>query len=657
VRNNTRSISNAETAAPCEDTSRSRLDAGTVRLRSRLFPLSIRASFVVILLVPLLIVMAVSSTVIAHQLSARRQAISDRQSSLTLDALLRARVDLYDEYIPSQAIVVARSYQVSPATLNSLLGVNVQTELVAARRAVDRQMIFGTTGAFHSDYAQLVRLRRAIDQATASGSEVATLFNHIGSEITDQWQDTFNNLSSAGASSDSSTTKSRLSALNSSFRAFTSGLGEENLQGGGSLETLLTATATPAQVQSLIVSHQQFVASTRSFPASLGPHGAAAWKTLTDGPVATRFATYVRMGIAAGLRQGAPPFATSSSEIGEIARVEVAWANSLTDVVLASSVDLRTATADQANSATHALIVTYALTFLLLVLALGAVLILSRQVRRPLDHIVAAATSVQEGELDIPALDESGPKELALASAAFNEMASTLRAVQAQAIALSGGDLDNPILRRQLPGQTGAALQTALNQLHRSVQAGEIEREALLERATRDSLTGLLNRGAALEALKLDLAAVRRSRGKLVLTLFFIDLDDLKTINDSIGHDGGDVAIRAVAEALRLTTRASDVIARFGGDEFVVGWLGNPDSDVPEELAKRISAHVAQSEIASPGGAVALACSIGVAVSESSDRTVETLIERADRALYEAKSDGRGQIRWSGRVAPAISVA
>ena len=54
-----------------------------------------------------------------------------------------------------------------------------------------------------------------------------------------------------------------------------------------------------------------------------------------------------------------------------------------------------------------------------------------------------------------------------------------------------------------------------------------------------------------------------------MLALFFIDLDDLKSINDSIGHDGGDVAIRAVSEALRLTTRASDVIARFGGDELV----------------------------------------------------------------------------------------
>jgi diguanylate cyclase (GGDEF)-like protein len=656
VRNNIRNIGKANSAVACHETSHSSSHAAD-HLGHRLFPLSIRTSFVVILLVPLLIVMGVSSTVVARQLSTRRQAESASQSSLTLDALLRARVDLYDEYIPSQAIVVARSYQVTPAALNSLLGVNVEAELLAARRAVDRQLPFVAGRAFHTEYAQLTRLRHAIDHSTASAGEVATLFNRVGSDLTSQWQDTFNDLSYADQSADSSTTKTRLTALDSSFDAFTSGLGEENLQGGGSLETLLTTTATPAQVQSLIVSHEQFVASTRSFPASLGPHGTAAWKTLAGSTVATQFGAYVQTGITVGLGHLPSPFATSSTQIGEIARIEVAWANSLTAVVLASSVDLRTATANQANSATQALIVTYALTFLLVVLALGAVLILTRQVRRPLDHIVAAATSVQEGELDIPALDESGPKELALASAAFNEMASTLRAVQAQAIALSAGDLDNPVLQQQVPGRTGAALQTALNQLHRSVQAGETERKALLERATRDSLTGLLNRGAALEALALDLAAARRSLGKLTLTIFFIDLDDLKMINDSIGHDGGDIAIRAVAEALRVTTRASDVIARFGGDEFVVGWLGNPDSDVPEELAKRISAHVALSEIVTPEGAVALACSIGVAVSEPSDRTVEELIERADRALYEAKTDGRGQIRWFGRTASAISLA
>ena len=653
-----RNKSNPDAAAPSEEGTSASSDAGAARhLRRRLFPLSIRTSFVVILLVPLLIVLAFSSTMVARQLSTRNQAESAHQSSLTLDALVRARVDLYDEYIPSQAIVVARSYDVSPAVLNSLLGMDVQTELVDTRRAVDQQAVFGPAGAFHTEYVQLVQLRSAIDSATASAGEVSALFNRIGSAIKDEWQSTFNHLSDTNAGSDSLTTKSRLIALDSSFGAFTAGLGEENLAGGGSLENLLTVTATPAQVQDLIVSREQFEASTRSFPELLGPLGATAWNSLTQSPLAKQFAAYVQTGIAVGLGHLAPPFATSSLEIGQIARVEVAWASSLTTLVLTSSVDLRNATTDQANSATSALVVTYVLTSLLVVLALGAVLILSRQVRRPLDDIVAAATSVQEGELDIPPLDESGPKELALASAAFNEMTSTLRAVQAQAIALSGGDLDSPVLRRRLPGRTGAALQTALNQLHRSVQAGETEREALLVRATRDSLTGLLNRGAALEALTLDMAAVHRSRGELVLTLFFIDLDDLKSINDSIGHDGGDRAIRAVAEALKLTTRASDVIARFGGDEFVVGWLGNPDSDVPEQLAKRISAHVAHSEIGTVEGVVGLACSIGVAVSEPSDSTVEALIERADHALYDAKTHGRGQIRWFGRMASADSLA
>jgi diguanylate cyclase (GGDEF)-like protein len=229
-------------------------------------------------------------------------------------------------------------------------------------------------------------------------------------------------------------------------------------------------------------------------------------------------------------------------------------------------------------------------------------------------------------------------------------MASTLRAVQTQAIALSEGDLHDPVLRRQLPGRTGAALQTALDQLHRSVESSELEREALFERATRDSLTGLLNRGAALEALELDLASVRRSQGEQVLTLFFIDLDDLKTINDSIGHDGGDQAILAVADALRATTRASDVTARFGGDEFVVGWLGSRESHVPELLADRIGAHVAATHIGASDHPVSLACSIGVAVSEPSDTAIGMVIERADQALYDAKAHGKGQTRWFSQI-------
>ena len=108
---------------------------------------------------------------------------------------------------------------------------------------------------------------------------------------------------------------------------------------------------------------------------------------------------------------------------------------------------------------------------LLLLAVIGSVLAFGRAVRRPLAQIASALKSVQAGELEFPALDQTGPREISLASEAFNEMSSTLRAVQAQAIALSKGEFDDPVLQRPLPGQTGAALQSALNKLQVSVRS------------------------------------------------------------------------------------------------------------------------------------------------------------------------------------------
>ncbi len=306
------------------------------------------------------------------------------------------------------------------------------------------------------------------------------------------------------------------------------------------------------------------------------------------------------------------------------------------------------ATASQANAATKTLALVFGLMLLLMLIALGAALNLSRQVRRPLARIVAAAKSVREGELELPPLDESGPREIALAAGAFNEMTSTLRAVQAQAIALSAGDLEAPVLQRSLPGRTGAALQSTINKLQLSVRANESQREALSERATRDSLTGLLNRGAALEALELGLAGALRSIGELDLTVLFIDVDGLKEINDSLGHDRGDAAICAVADSLRAVTRASDIVSRFGGDEFVVGWVGTRGGEEPRLLVDRIHEQVALSTIRVDDHDLRVGCSIGVAVSEPLETDVEALIERADDALYAAKRNGRGQVCWYG---------
>jgi diguanylate cyclase (GGDEF)-like protein len=305
---------------------------------------------------------------------------------------------------------------------------------------------------------------------------------------------------------------------------------------------------------------------------------------------------------------------------------------------------MRAATASEESSATRTLYLLLLYMLLLILAAIGGVLLLGRAIRRPLERLVLAAKSVRAGELDLPELDESGPKELSLAAGAFNEMSAMLRAVQTQAIALAAGNLDDPVLQSPLPGRTGGALQSALIELQDSVREREAQREVLSERATRDFLTGLLNRGAALEALELDLARVHRSGGQLVLAVLFIDLDELKKINDSLGHDRGDWALRGIAAALKATTRASDVVARFGGDEFVVGWLGSVGSDAPALLATRIGEYVSRLEVKGDAATLKLGCSIGVALSEPGDLTVQALIERADRALYIAKSAGRGRV-------------
>ena len=95
--------------------------------------------------------------------------------------------------------------------------VDVQTELADSRKIVDRQLVFGDTGEFRSEHVELLRLRQGIDDGPVSAGEVATLFNHIGSQIDDRWQHIFDRLSTTGASSASPATKSRLTALDLSL--------------------------------------------------------------------------------------------------------------------------------------------------------------------------------------------------------------------------------------------------------------------------------------------------------------------------------------------------------------------------------------------------------------------------------------------------------
>ena len=153
-------------------------------------------------------------------------------------------------------------------------------------------------------------------------------------------------------------------------------------------------------------------------------------------------------------------------------------------------------------------------------------------------------------------------------TAAFNDMSSTLKAVEITAVALAGEDLSHLEQLSPLPGKTGRALQASVDTLSMRIHERELQRQLLHEAATHDQLTGLLNRAAVLDHLANDVSR-RREAGETVAVLF-IDLDGLKPLNDTYGHEAGDTAIVNTGVALLEATGTCDVVGRLGGDEFLV---------------------------------------------------------------------------------------
>jgi diguanylate cyclase (GGDEF)-like protein len=177
------------------------------------------------------------------------------------------------------------------------------------------------------------------------------------------------------------------------------------------------------------------------------------------------------------------------------------------------------------------------------------------------------------------------------------------------------------------------------------------QRLALTEaerRAQIDPLTGVLNRRSLIE--RLEAACLRaRARG-LPIALLFIDLDHFKLINDSFGHQAGDACLRAIIDPIHVELRQSDVIGRYGGEEFVV-ILSSADAAAAIPIAQRILERVAAVHVEGFGKPIRLTCSIGVAASDTLGVWGEHLIAHADAAVYVAKRLGRNQVQMAAPLA------
>ncbi|BCS90088.1 diguanylate cyclase [Pseudodesulfovibrio sediminis] len=165
--------------------------------------------------------------------------------------------------------------------------------------------------------------------------------------------------------------------------------------------------------------------------------------------------------------------------------------------------------------------------------------------------------------------------------------------------------------------------------------------EGKLERmATRDQLTGAFNRHAFFLRAKEEI--IRAQRFNHPMTVLMFDLDHFKAVNDTHGHAVGDEVLRVFAMRCRADLRQSDIFARLGGEEFAA-LLIETDESRGVEIAERIRAIAADKPIATESGELTITTSIGITALQDED-TVTTMLKRADKALYQAKTSGRNTL-------------
>ncbi len=242
--------------------------------------------------------------------------------------------------------------------------------------------------------------------------------------------------------------------------------------------------------------------------------------------------------------------------------------------------------------------VVYPASLLAFAVALAGLLALSQMLVVPLRRLITAVDAVTEGRLDVRIPMRRGD-EIGVLARRFNTMVESLASNIAD-------------LRRT--------------------------EERLAGMAYKDELTGLLNRKSFYDRLNETLTQARRSEHEKLRGLLFLDLDHFKDVNDSLGHDIGDLLLRQVADRLRASVRESDYVFRQGGDEFtVVLSVLTRETDAAIVAQKLIDSLEEPFEV--QGNRLHIGTSIGIAIHPRDGLTVEQLVKSADTALFDAKKE------------------
>lgn len=187
----------------------------------------------------------------------------------------------------------------------------------------------------------------------------------------------------------------------------------------------------------------------------------------------------------------------------------------------------------------------------------------------------------------------------------------------------------------------------------RDITEKKLFEERMEHLAHHDVLTNLPNRRRFSDSLEQDLR--KSKQRKKPLAVLFIDIDRFKVINDTLGHNTGDLLLRHISEALQAATRQTDTVARMGGDEFTVVLSDVTSKDEVGTVAQRILKCIAR-PITLSGHELFVTASIGVSVFPSDGKNVEELIKNADTAMYKAKEEGRDNFQFYSKEFDTMTV-
>lgn len=243
--------------------------------------------------------------------------------------------------------------------------------------------------------------------------------------------------------------------------------------------------------------------------------------------------------------------------------------------------------------------------------------------------------------LSRPVLSLSAPASEADALAAMQSLTESAYSAtsEEQAVRIDGTVFDVAVTRIALSYQGKPAMQVVL----RDISERKHLETQLHYQATHDALTGLANRSLLRDRLQQTILFA--ARHNLSFWVIFLDLDRFKFINDSLGHKAGDFLLNMIAERLRAAIRDTDTVARIGGDEFVLILAERNEPTERSNVVQRIMEAIAV-PVTIHGHEFFPTCSVGIAVYPGDGNSAETLVERADIAMYRAKETGRNNFQF-----------